>query len=138
MNQEIINFLKAALECSVFLDPTSPGLSYDEILEVGRRVDLQAGEISDALQYATKQFSGAKRLLPDDNTVLSWAFLFPEEPEYRDFSAFDFVVSELNSRVRADGAANAHLERSVVVERAVAKGIPRNKIELAITYQLIG
>jgi hypothetical protein len=137
MNQEIINFLKAALECSIFLDPTSPGLSYDEILEVGRRVGWQAGEISDALPYATKQFIGAKRLLPDDNTVASWTFLFPEVPEYRDFSAFDFVVSELNSRGQADGAANAHLERSVVVERAVAQGIPRNNIELAITYQLM-
>jgi len=43
MNQEIITFLKAALECSVFLDPTDPGLSYEEILEVGKRVGWQPG-----------------------------------------------------------------------------------------------
>lgn len=137
MNQEIINFLRAALECSVFLDPTEPGLSYEEILEVGRRVGWQAGEIGDALQYATKQFIGAKRILPDDNTVASWVFFFHEEPDYRNFDAFDFVVSELNARARADGAANARLERSLVVERAVAKGIPQNDIEVAITYQVM-
>jgi len=138
MNQEIITFLKAALECSVFRAPTDPGLSYEEILEVGKRVGWQPGEIGDALQYATTQFFGSKRLLPDSNTVASWVFLSREDPEYRNFDAFDFVVSELNARARADGAANARLERSLVVERAVAKGISRRDIEVAITYQIMG
>ncbi len=61
----------------------------------------------------------------------------PEDPDLRDFPAFDFVVSELNDRVRADGAARAQLERNVIVERAVAKGIRRNAIEAAITYQVM-
>src|SRR5260370_19138288 len=138
MNQEIITFLKAALECSVFRAPTDPGLSYEEILEVGKRGGWQHGEIGDALQYATTQFFGSKRLLPDSNTVASWVFLSREDPEYRNFDAFDFVVSELNARARADGAANARLERSLVVERAVAKGISRRDIEVAITYQSMG
>src|SRR5216683_6000438 len=137
MNQEIITFLKAALECSVFLDPTDPGLSYEEILEIGRRVGWQPGEIGDALQYTTTQFFGSKRMLPDRNTLASWVFLSHEDPEYRNFDAFDFVVSELNARARADGAANARLERSLVVERAIAKGIPQRDIEVAITYQVM-
>jgi hypothetical protein len=70
-------------------------------------------------------------------TRASWVFFFHEEPEYRNFDAFDFVVSELNARVKADGARNAELERSVVVERALANGIPRNDIEVAITYQVM-
>jgi hypothetical protein len=137
MNQEIISFIRAALECSVFLDPTDPGLSYEEILEVGKHLGWQAGEIGDNLQYATRQFWGAKRILPDDATQASWVFFSREEPEYRNFEAFDFVVSELNARARADGAAKAQLERSIVVERAIAKGISRRDIEVAITYQMM-
>jgi hypothetical protein len=41
MNQEIISLLNAALECSIFLSPTEPGLSYEEILEVGERAGFQ-------------------------------------------------------------------------------------------------
>ena len=137
MNQEIITFLKAALECSVFVDPIEPGLSYEEILEVGKRAGLQAGEIGDAMRYATTQFIGSKRILPDDNTLASWVFLSHEEPDYRNFDAFDFVVSELNARARADGAGKARLERSIVVERAIAKGIPEKDIQVAITYQVM-
>lgn len=60
------------------------------------------------------------------------AILVPEEPEYRNFDALDFVVSELNARVKEDGMKNAKVERSLVVERALAKGISRNDIEAAI------
>ena len=80
---------------------------------------------------------GVKRFMPGPGTYTSWVFYFPEEPELRNFEAFDFVVSALNDRVRADGVANAQLERSVIVERAVAKGIPRDAVEAAITYQLL-
>jgi hypothetical protein len=52
MNQEIISLLKAALECSIYLNPTDPGLSYEEILEVGKRLGFQAGEVGDAARYA--------------------------------------------------------------------------------------
>ena len=36
MNQELIAFLKAALECSVYVAPLEPGLTYDELIEVGK------------------------------------------------------------------------------------------------------
>jgi hypothetical protein len=65
-----------------------------------------------------------------------WVFLSHEEPEFRNFAAFDFVFSELNARVRADGVKNARVEHDFVVERAMASGIPRDDIELAITYQV--
>jgi hypothetical protein len=137
MNQEIISFLKAALECSVFVAPLEPGLTYDELIEVGKRAGYQQGEIGDALRFVTTQYFGAKRLLPDPGTTASWVFLSREEPDYRDFDAFDFVVGELNTLARAEGAAKALLQRSVMVERAVAKGISRHAVEVAITYQVM-
>jgi hypothetical protein len=137
MNQEIINLLKAAVECSVFLNPTEPGLSYQEILEVGKRAGFQDGEVGDAAPHAGEQSPGFGRFIPSQTTRQMWVFLSHEEPEYRNFAAFDFVFSELNARVRADGVRNARVERNFVVEHAMASGISRNEIELAITYQLL-
>jgi hypothetical protein len=113
-------------------------LTYDEVMEVGKRVDFQAGEIGDALQQIAVQqvtiLQVQNRLLPDRSTVtMMGIFALREEPDYRNFAALDFVCSELNASIRAEGARNARLERSVVVERAVAQGIPRNDIEAAIT-----
>jgi hypothetical protein len=36
-SQEVIGFIRAALECSVYVAPLEPGLSYDEIVCVFRR-----------------------------------------------------------------------------------------------------
>jgi hypothetical protein len=137
MNQEIIKLLKAAIECSIFLDPIEPGLSYEEILEVGTQAGYQAGEVSDAAPRAGERLRGFKRIVPDHATRSFWHFLSYEEPELRNFEALDFIVSELNDRVRADGARNACLDRNVIVERAVAKEIPWNDIQAAITYQVL-
>jgi hypothetical protein len=134
MNQEIVKLLQAAVECSVFINPTEPGLTYAEILEVGKRAGYLEGEIGDAAPQAGKRYFGVKGIVPDDSALASWVFFFREEPDYRNFEAFDFVVSELNTRARTDGARNALLERRLVVERAMAKGISRHDIELAVTY----
>jgi hypothetical protein len=136
--QEITKFLRAALECSVYLAPNDPGLTREELFEIGKRIGLQDGEIGDALQGVTTEYMGVKRLLPDVSTTMAWAtYLHNEEPEYRNFNAFDFVVSALNARVRADGEMKAQIERSLVVENAVARGIPQNEIEAAITIQIM-
>jgi hypothetical protein len=137
MNQEIIKLLKAAVECSVFLSPTDPGLDYDEILEVGKRAGFQAGEVGDAALHVAAREPGYRRFIPDRTTRTSWQFFFSEEPEYRNFDAFDFVISELNDRVRADGARNARIERTVVIERGLTKGLALNDIQSAITYLIL-
>jgi hypothetical protein len=137
MNQEIISLLKAAVECSVFINPTEPGLSYEEILEFGKRSGYQDGEINDAVPHAGEPQSHLRRIIPDPMSRASWVFLSREEPDFRNFAAFDFVVSELNDRVKADGMKNAQIQRNLVVERALAKGISRGDIELAITYQVL-
>jgi hypothetical protein len=137
LDQDIITFLRAAIECSVLLDPLDPGLAYDEILEVGRRVGYQAGEIGDNLKYVTTQFFGSKRLVLDANMTASWIFLEREEPEFRNFDAFDFVVSELNALAKSEGAARARLPRRVLAERAGARQIPRKDTEAAMTYMVM-
>ena len=70
--QEIDSFVGAALECSVYAAPLEPGLTYEELLEVGKRVGLQKGEIADSLSRAAfAYFDGTLRLRPDDESR-SW------------------------------------------------------------------
>jgi hypothetical protein len=137
MNQEIIAFLKTALECSVLIDPLNPGLTFQELGEIGKRAGYLDGEINDAFPHVATAYFGKDKLLPSANDTASWVFFQREQPDYRNFTAFDFVVSELNALTRSEGAGRALIERNVLVERAVAKGIPPNDIQVAITWQVM-
>jgi len=139
MNQDIANLLKAALECSIFIEPTDPGLTYQEILEVGQRAGYQPGEVSDAASavLTAGERTKSNKFITDRMTRQTWAIYFKEEPDYRNFAAFDFVVSQLNERVRSDGMRNAQVDRKIVIERAIASGLSQNDVEAAITYQVL-
>jgi hypothetical protein len=136
-NQEITSLLKAAIECSVFISPTDPGLTYQELMEVGKRSNFLDGEVADAARHVGERLPDFDRLMPDRTARSMFVHLTREEPEYRNFEAFDFVISELNDRVRADGMGRARLERGLIVERAAAQSIPRHDIEVAVTYQIL-
>jgi hypothetical protein len=133
--QQVQQFLLAAFECTVYLAPTEIGLTNEEAHEIARRAGFQQGEIADALrQLVTQYFGGAQgRSFPMLGRLHLDIFGISKEPEYRNFTALDFVCSEFNNLIRVEGGHNAQLERRVLVERAVAKGIPRLDIEAAIT-----
>jgi hypothetical protein len=138
--QEVIRFIQAAMECSVYIAPTEPGLTYEEIVEACAAAGFKAGEINDAFQRSNCRSVGSRRLVPSLNSMItSWkVFAFREEPEYRNFAALDFVYSQLNESVRTDGAAKARIERATMLNRAIAQQIPRNDIEAAITISIFG
>jgi hypothetical protein len=133
MNQEIVSLLKAALECSIYVSPTDPGLSYVELGEIATRAGYLEGEINDALRHVGTGVFGRSRIVPSEPDTTQWVFFFPENPEFKDYAALDLVFDELNLRLRSEGEARAQIERSVLVERAIAKGIARRNIEAAIT-----
>jgi hypothetical protein len=60
MNQEIVALLKAALECSIYVSPLDPGLTYSELLEIGKTAGYLEGEINDALPALVTHFSAAR------------------------------------------------------------------------------
>jgi hypothetical protein len=133
-------FLRAALECSIYHAPTEPGLTYDELLVASDKADFLPGETADALPHVTTQTfgGGSKRLeLSRDLVPLLMNFIPREEPDYRNVAAFDFVFAELRQSERAHGAANAKIERSVMVERAVSLRLPRLDVEAAITIMIM-
>jgi hypothetical protein len=130
--------LAAALECSFYWSPNDPGLTYDELVEVGRRSALQPGEISDAIRVITTQYFGhQRRLLPNKGANPHWhIFTYPQEPEYRNIQAFNFIHKQLDDSRRANGAGRVRLEKSIIVERGVANGIKKLDIEVALAINI--
>jgi hypothetical protein len=47
--QKVIKFVKAALEYSIYVCPTDPGLSYEELAQAAKSADFLEGEIHDAI-----------------------------------------------------------------------------------------
>jgi hypothetical protein len=139
-HQPVTNFLRAALECSIYHAPTDPGLTYEELIVAGERADFMPGEINDALPHIiTQTFGGGNRRLQLSRSVapLLMNFIPREDPDYRNVEAFDFVFEELRQSARMYGEGNAKIERSVIVERAVSRRLPRLDVEAAITIMLM-
>jgi hypothetical protein len=134
INNKVEKFIKTALECSIYLAPLAPGLTYEEILELGKNAGFQAGEIGDALPKAGMGYIGQKTWHLNPDNMLSWqALQLRELPDYRNLDAFDFITDELQARVKADGIGRAQLARDTMVERGVAKGFSKNDLQAAIT-----
>jgi len=138
--QDVINSLQAALEASVYVSPTEHGLTISEVYEVGKRLGFGEGEIGDALPRVVQQRFGGRndRLHLDEHY---WQFLgnlvFREEPELRNYIAFDFVIGQLNELAKQLGSGRAQLDRAIIVERGVANSVPRHDLEVAITLQTL-
>jgi hypothetical protein len=130
--------IREALECSVFISPRDPGLTFDEIREICARKGYQPGEIGDALAGMSMRSlgRGSKKIAPEPHTTINWRFYLPEEPEYRNFEAFDFIITEFNNLAKNVGAARALIERGTLAERAIARNIPETDIEVAMAIQI--
>ena len=138
--QDIVRLLQASIEASVYVAPTDPGLTIEELQQIGQRLDLKQGEINDALhQFVLQRFGVANsRVMLDHNFwQMSSSLALPEQPELRNATAFDFVVAQLNGLAREVGAANARIERAIVSARAKERGIPTHDLEVAITLMLL-
>lgn len=133
---QIVAFIRAALECSVYVAPALPGLTYLELTEVGRRLGYQPGEINDALKQVDVHENDGPRdhLMPDFGALaLAIDFHVTQEPDFRSYDAFDFVHVQMNDAARQAGRDRAALQREVLVERGVRRGLPRHDVEVAVT-----
>jgi len=138
--QEVVQLLQAAIEASVYIAPTEPGLTGTELFEIGKRIGLKDGEIGDAMpRVVTQSFGGrGRRLLLDESLWhMPGHLIFREDPDLRNPDAFDFIVAQLDGLAREVGGGRARLDRSVVVERAVAGAIPRHDVKVAITLLIL-
>jgi hypothetical protein len=137
---QVKSFVRAALECSVYVAPAAPGLTHSELLEVGQRLGYQPGEINDALSdINTYENEGPRGHLMPDFAALAFCLDFhtPQEPDFRNRQAVDFVFTQMSDCARTAGRDRAAIERSVLAERAVREGIPRHDIDVAITLMVL-
>jgi hypothetical protein len=137
---ELKQLIKDALECSVYVAPTASGLSWSELTEIAKQLGYEQGEISDAIELTLRSedaFQKGTRLEPTEDMVPMWdQFHWKTEPDFRSLDAFNHVRQELQDVSRKLGARDAKLERSILVERGVAKGLKRHDIEVAIQISL--
>lgn len=127
--------IEQMLELSVFAAPLQPGLSTDEILEVGNRLGLQPGEIKDYLQRRPR--SGGRQLPLGAVTLPNFFMRF--EPEFRNESAFEFVLTEFKELARQLGESKACSSREALVSKGAGKALAEIDVQAAITtYVLCG
>ncbi len=141
MQGKLQEFLAAALECSIYVSPTEPGLTQHELVEVCLRAGYKQGEISDAIQsHDFNSSSGSpSRLLPGraGAAFIHW-FTSTEEPDYRNENAAEFVLVSVREVARECGLGRARIDRGVLVERGVHAGISRHDMEVAVTIYSLG
>lgn len=138
--REVEQFFNTALECSIYVAPREPGLTYDELMEVGTRAGLRTGEIQDAIPKVVQQtFGGAARRFPPNQGITNQLVMLTmaKNPEYRNIAAFDFVYSQINSVIKEVGIGRTQIDRQVLVDRAIAQGLPPLDVEATITIMVL-
>src|ERR1035437_127988 len=106
--QDVVKLLQAAIEASLYVAPRDFGLTFAELVEVGGRLGLKEGEITDALGYPKAlAFTGQPRrlTLPDHLWNHYGMLVFGDEPELRNSTAFDFVVKPRGPQRLGPGSA---------------------------------
>lgn len=130
-------FAKTALECSVYIKPKEPGLTHQELEEVGRMLGFLPGETRDAINASSRPGRfGAPRIEPTAEDVPS-DFNFAPSLDFRSVRAFDYVDVYLRNLARSVGKAEAKVLRAVLVSTGVVEGLPENDVEIAITLGLL-
>jgi hypothetical protein len=134
--QKITQFLEAALECSVYVAPKEPGLTYEELVDVGKQASYQDGELADAIFQVTQRCDMVAKRYQHKPDML-WSFFgHPQTPDYRNVAAFDYLQSQINAVLKSEGMRGS-LEHDVLVERAIADGLPAHDMEVAITISVM-
>lgn len=137
---DVVRLLQACIEASIYIAPTEPGLTINELSEIGKRLGLREGEIGDALPHVAPQHFGQRNrrlMLPDHMCQMLGQLALAEDPDLRVPGAFDFVVAQLNELVRDVGSQRASLHRSIMVERSQTQSISRHHVEVAIALMVL-
>lgn len=128
-----------AVEASYYVEPRSPGLSFEELVEVGRGVGREQGEIMMGLRYAGQdvQNRNARYTLAQDRLDVGGLadFVMGYDPWPRNVEAFQFVHDSCQRMLRQ--SARVEIEREVMVAQAAAAGIPSKDTEVAITLLIL-
>lgn len=134
-------FVKSAVEASVFARPAFPGLTEDEIVIVGKPFDYKRGEILDAVEAAVRAREVAannSRLVPGSIAERFDSFTWRDAGDLRNPRAFEAVHRYMHELAREHGIRSAVARREFVIEHATrVDGVPAADAEAAITCLLL-
>ena len=135
--RDIIQVIETALECSVYHSPKASGLTLDELVELGSRMEIRKGELSDAITNQRLNRNQHNRF--EHGSTLVHKFMGPGmlNPDYRPLSEMDFIHNQLQEIARDEGAANAKMARDVLIARGEKAGYSQHKMEVAIAVSTI-
>src|SRR5690242_14799905 len=105
-------FVRYALECTIYLSPRSLGLTFDEVLEACKQAGYKDGESRDASTGHRRARDG--RLQPPDDPMRG-DFMIANVPEFRNVKAFDAIVRYLRELAREVGKNKAKVPRDMLV-----------------------
>ncbi len=106
-------------------------------MAVGKQAGYQDGEIWDAFQNISKEEFGRTRYVPTGHDLVFNEIHEEQEIPLLNVDAANFIIEALNERAKADGIQSARLDRDATVERAIAAGHDRTKVEGAFTCLLL-
>ncbi len=138
---EIHKFINAAVEASIYVNPTDHGLTPSEVFEVGRGAGFLDGELRDAVNNML-QFGGLGtndgrlRLVSDPSFQLA-DFILELDPEFRNVKAFQFVAMRFRELARQFGMSEAKANRASLVAQGIEAGFSQNEIEVAVEMSLL-
>lgn len=125
------------LLCSIFCAPDDPGLSWDELLQVGTRLGLQQGELSDAMG-TFDSVSAAGRFLPPKLRVDIDLLWWTQPDDLRSLDCFDFVYREFIQAARAIGKGRTRIPMETLIARAQAEALDEHGVRVAIGALTLG
>jgi len=137
--ESCVQFIQEALECAVYIRPEAPGLSSDELLAVAATKGYKAGTVNDAVDRLVKSGQidwDGPRLEFGRQTQGQFAdFMFPLEPEYRNFKAFDAIFGQLRDLADEQGIAMAMAAQDELIEHGISLGI--NQHDMAVAFAVL-
>jgi hypothetical protein len=146
MFQKAEKAVLAAIEASLYEAPTAWGLTPDELVQAGRAVGFEEGELSDAVDNVLRAghvepSTGTRRLRLASQVVHLLElmdFFVKREPEHRDTPSFQFIYDFFEDRARKLGRARALATRGELVAQGGASGLNGKSVQVAVEVLLLG
>lgn len=136
---QILRTVIDALTATFFISPRDHGLSFAELLELGKSHDFRHGELLDAVNGASEHTlqGGHSRYKLGDNYILDLVnFHGYSEDDLRSIDCFEYVWKYLHELDRDAGRGKGRVNRGILIQDGCDKALPKDGIETAIGIYL--
>ncbi len=115
---KVLPFINHALEASLYVSPDDFGLSFEELVEVGKDYDFREGELREATVRFPRDSTGRLTIEPSAPKMIH--DLSADSADPRNLDAIQFIFDEFINLSRDLGEKRTEIDRSALLERIVA------------------